>query len=88
MILQVLSVGLSGNIANHSIKEHTIFEKLQEGGIEHQFKFESIFHTDSYGRKQPCYELTQAGVLQLAARYDAVVRAKLIELAMNQQMLN
>ena len=32
----------------------------------------------------PCYILTKEGVLQLAARYDAVVRAKLIDLAMKQ----
>lgn len=59
--------------------------KLTLGGIEAQSKFGFSERTDSTGRKIPYYTLTKEGVLQLAARYDAVVRAKLIELAMQKE---
>ena len=36
-------------------------------------------YQDRTGRTLPMYILTREGVLQLAARYDAVVRFKLIE---------
>jgi len=60
-------------------------EKLEAGGISIESKFGLVEYTDAKGEKRPCYSLTREGVLQLAARYDAVVRAKLIELAMKQQ---
>lgn len=59
-------------------------EKLEKGGIKPSYKFVLSERTDSTGRTIPYYELTKEGVLQLAARYDAVTRAKLIELAMKQ----
>lgn len=59
--------------------------KLQNAGIDTQTKFGFSEREDSTGRKIPYYELTREGVLQLAARYDAVVRAKLIEIAMRQE---
>ena len=59
-------------------------EKLAAGGISNERKFALVGYTDTKGEKRPCYQLTKEGVLQLAARYDAVVRAKLIELAMRQ----
>lgn len=59
-------------------------EKLQYAGIDTQPKFGVSERQDSTGRTIPYYELTKEGVLQLAARYDAVTRAKLIELAMRQ----
>jgi phage antirepressor YoqD-like protein len=59
-------------------------EKLGNGGIDTERKFALSERQDSTGRKIPYYILTKEGVLQLAARYDAVVRAKLIELAMKQ----
>lgn len=60
-------------------------EKLEFAGISTQSKFGLSERQDSTGRTLPYYELTKEGVLQLAARYDAVVRAKLIELAMRQE---
>lgn len=54
-------------------------EKLETQGIftEHIFVL-SEYH-DKTGRTLPMYILTREGVLQLSARYDAVVRFKLIE---------
>ena len=59
-------------------------EKLKIGGISYESKFGLVEYTDAKGEKRPCYQLSKEGVLQLAARYDAVIRAKLIELAMRQ----
>ena len=59
-------------------------EKLESGGISSQSMFGLSERTDSTGRRIPYFTLTKEGVLQLAARYDAVVRAKLIEMAMRQ----
>lgn len=60
-------------------------EKLESAGIDTQLKFEVSERQDLTGRKLPFYNLSKEGVLQLAARYDAVVRAKLIEIAMKQE---
>lgn len=60
-------------------------EKLETSGVYTKSKFGLSERQDSTGRKIPYYILTKEGVLQLAARYDAVVRAKLIELAMKQE---
>jgi phage antirepressor YoqD-like protein len=60
-------------------------EKLESGGVSNESKFGLVEYTDAKGEKRPCYQLSKEGVLQLAARYDAVVRAKLIELAMKQE---
>lgn len=62
-------------------------EKLENGGIEAERKFALSERQDSTGRKIPYYILTKEGVLQLAARYDAVVRAKLIELVIKHDDL-
>jgi len=59
-------------------------EKLENAGITTELKFELSERQDSTGRTIPYYILTKEGVLQLAARYDAVIRAKLIDLAMKQ----
>lgn len=59
-------------------------QKLEAGGISNERKFALVSYTDNKGEKRPCYQLSKEGVLQLAARYDAVIRAKLIELAMKQ----
>ena len=59
-------------------------EKLNAGGISNERKFALVDYIDSKGEKRPCYQLSKEGVLQLAARYDAVTRAKLIEMAMRQ----
>jgi len=80
----------SMQIADAIGKEHYIIlrdirdeaGKLESGGLKPSYIFVLSERTDSTGRKIPYYELTKEGVLQLAARYDAVTRAKLIELAM------
>jgi len=59
-------------------------DKLAEGGITGERKFALSSYTTSQNKIEPCYILTREGVLQLAARYDAVTRAKLIEIAMRQ----
>jgi len=60
-------------------------EKLNAGGISNERKFALVDYIDAKGEKRPCYQLSKEGVLQLAARYDAVTRAKLIELAMKAE---
>ncbi len=59
-------------------------EKLKTGGVDGQSKFGLSSYITEQNKKMPYYILTKEGVLQLAARYDAVVRAKLIELAMKE----
>lgn len=59
-------------------------EKLQNAGIDTAPKF-GLREREGLTGTIPYYELSKEGVLQLAARYDAVVRAKLIELAMKQE---
>lgn len=83
----------SMQIAEVAGKEHYIVmrdirdesQKLENGGVETQYKFVLSERKDSTGRTIPFYILTKEGVLQLAARYDAVVRAKLIKMAMRQE---
>jgi phage antirepressor YoqD-like protein len=60
-------------------------EKLQAGGICGERKFALSFYITDQNKELPCYELSREGVLQLAARYDAVTRAKLIEMAMRTE---
>lgn len=60
-------------------------EKLAAGGFDNERKFALVDYIDSKGESRPCYRLTREGVLQLAARYDAVTRAKLIEMAMRAE---
>jgi anti-repressor protein len=74
-----------GKLHHHVMRDiRDEIEKLESGGISSQSMFGLSERTDSTGRKIPYYELTKEGVLQLAARYDAVTRAKLIEMAMRQ----
>lgn len=54
-------------------------EKLETQGIFTEHIFVPSEYHDKTGRTLPMYVLTRDGVLQLAARYDAVVRFKLIE---------
>ena len=54
-------------------------EKLELQRISTQSIFGLSEYQDKTGRTLPMYVLTREGVLQLAARYDAVVRFKLIE---------
>jgi possible bacteriophage antirepressor len=54
-------------------------EKLEFQRIFTEHIFVPSEYQDRTGRTLPMYVLTREGVLQLAARYDAVVRFKLIE---------
>ena len=54
-------------------------EKLESQRIFTEHIFVPSEYQDRTGRTLPMYVLTRDGVLQLAARYDAVVRFKLIE---------
>lgn len=60
-------------------------EKLAAAGIDIQSKFGLNTRIDKIGRVVYYYNLTKSGVLQLAARYDAVTRSKLIDLAEQAQ---
>ena len=54
-------------------------EKIESQGFSTERIFALSEYQDRTGRTLPMYILTRDGVLQLAARYDAVVRFKLIE---------
>lgn len=54
-------------------------EKIESQGFFTERIFALSEYQDRTGRTLPMYVLTRDGVLQLAARYDAVVRFKLIE---------
>ncbi|WP_447579930.1 phage regulatory protein/antirepressor Ant [Acinetobacter baumannii] len=41
--------------------------------------FEGISYTDSQNRKKPCYEFGKEGAMQLALKYDAKIRYKVIK---------
>lgn len=56
-------------------------EKLEKQGIRAETIFGLGEYLDKNNQKRPMFNLTKEGVLQLAARYDAVVRFKLIEKA-------
>jgi len=76
---------VTGKLHHHitrDIKDE--IEKLENAGVSTETKFGLSERQDSTGRTIPYYILTKEGVLQLAARYDAVIRAKLIDLAMRQ----
>lgn len=85
-----VSTMTSMEIAEVTGKEHFIImrdirdelQKLKEGGVDGAYKFVLSSYTTNQNKVMPCYSLTKEGVLQLAARYDAVTRAKLIDLAM------
>ena len=54
-------------------------EKLEKQGIKAGLIFQPSEYLDKNNQKRPMYILTKEGVLQLAARYSAVVRFRLIE---------
>lgn len=60
-------------------------ERLEAGGINGASKFGLSSYMSEQNKELPCYRLTREGVLQLAARYDAVTRAKLIERALESK---
>lgn len=74
---------ITGKLHHHIIRDiKDEIEKLEKSGVPTETKFGLSERKDSTGRIIPYYILTKEGVLQLAARYDAVVRAKLIDIAM------
>ena len=90
--LQILgneNIMTSLEIAELTRKEHNKLlrdirdeiEKLEKQGIRAETIFGLGEYLDKNNQKRPMYNLTKEGVLQLAARYDAVVRFKLIEKA-------
>lgn len=60
------------------IRDETSKLKNSELGAEGIFSLGS--YVDKNGQTRPCYEMTEEGALQLAARYDAVARRRLIVL--------
>ena len=58
-------------------------EKLEKQGIRAEHIFVLGEYKDKNNQKRPMYVLTREGVLQLAARYSAVVRFRLIEKVTN-----
>lgn len=73
-------------VANHFGKMHNDvlkdirneIEKLEIGDVSTEGIFSLSEYQDSTGRTLPCYEMSEEGLMQLAARYDAVARRKLI----------
>lgn len=63
-----------------------IRDETEKLGLEiAELIFEPSEYKDITGRKLPMYNCTPDGVMQLAARYDAVVRYKLIQKAKELQ---
>ena len=52
--------------------------KLENAGLGAEGIFSLGSYQDKNGQARPAYEMTEEGALQLAARYDAVARRKLI----------
>jgi Rha family phage regulatory protein len=73
-------------IAQHFDKDHSNvlkdirdeIQKLENGGLDAEVIFYSGSYLDKNNQHRPCYTMTEEGALQLAARYDAVARRKLI----------
>ncbi len=73
-------------IADHFGKEHknvmrdiqNEIESLEKSGLCDALIFEPIQYLDSMKRKREAFEMGEEGAMQLAARYDAVSRRKLI----------
>jgi phage antirepressor YoqD-like protein len=75
---------ITGKQHQHIIRDiRDEIEKLESSGISTESKFGPRERQGVTG-KIPYYELTKEGILQLAARYDAVIRARLIEMALRQ----
>lgn len=75
----------SRQIAEWTGKEHSnvmrdIRTEIEALGEElAEFRFELGDYTDQNNQKRPCYNLTQKGIMQLAAKYDAKTRAMIID---------
>lgn len=77
---------LIGKFHHHVIRDiRDEIEQLEKGGVNGETKFGLSSYTTEQNKEMLCYTLTREGILQLAARYDAVTRAKLIEMAMRSE---
>lgn len=73
-------------VAEHFGKEHKHVmrdikdevDKLESQGVGAQSIFGLSSYTNSQNREMPCYLMNEEGLMQIAARYDAVARRKLI----------
>jgi Rha family phage regulatory protein len=70
-------------IAEHFGKQHghvlrDITDEIEKLGDFTQSIFGLSNYKDSTGRTLPCYTMNEEGLMQIAARYDAVARRKLI----------
>lgn len=70
-------------IAEHFSKRHDnvirdIQDEVKKLGIEGELIFEESYYTNEQNKKMPCYTMNEEGLMQLAARYDALSRRKLI----------
>lgn len=76
---------ITGKRHDHILRDiNDEIEKLQNAGIDTAPKF-GLREREGLTGTIPYYELTKEGVLQLAARYDAVTRSKLIDVAMKSE---
>jgi Rha family phage regulatory protein len=73
-------------IAEHFEKDHKNvladirdeIDKLGSAGLDGGLIFQPSSYVNQQNKSQPCYEMDEEGAMQLAARYDAVARRKLI----------
>lgn len=70
-------------IAEHFEKRHAdvltdIRDEMSKLGTEGERVFSLSSYTSEQNKSLPCYTMNEEGIMQLAARYDAVARRKLI----------
>jgi Rha family phage regulatory protein len=70
-------------IAEHFEKEHRnvladIKDEIEKIGEEGLLIFQQSSYINQQNREMPCFIMNEEGLMQLAARYDAVARRKLI----------
>jgi len=54
-------------------------QALAQGGESGELKFQLTSYLDSQNKPQPMFNLSKKGVLQLALKYDPIIRSKLID---------
>jgi len=68
---------MTGKLHKHVMRD--IREELESIGKLTETIFGPSEYTDSTGRKLPCYEFGKAGAMQIALRYDAKTRYKVVK---------